>query len=186
MAPNATVCGDVTVGESARILFGAAVVAEGGHIEIGRSVIILENAVVRSTAKHSTSLGEDTLIGPHAHVVGCTLEASVFVATGAAVFHAAHLGSGTEVRVNGVVHLRTRLPANTMVPIGWIAVGDPPEILPPHEHDKIWARQEPLNFPMTVYGVERATDGTSIMPQVAAKLSKRYGCHRDDMVLEGG
>jgi hypothetical protein len=34
-----------------------------------------------------------------AHIVGCTIEDDVFIATGAAVFHAARLGRGSEVRV---------------------------------------------------------------------------------------
>jgi hypothetical protein len=42
------------------------------------------------------------------------------------------------------------------VPIGWIAVGDPPQILSPDRHDEIWAVQKPLNFPEWVYGSTRA------------------------------
>jgi carbonic anhydrase/acetyltransferase-like protein (isoleucine patch superfamily) len=47
VAPTATVCGDVTIGGGARIMFGACVAAEGAPIEIGRNTIAMENAVVR-------------------------------------------------------------------------------------------------------------------------------------------
>lgn len=130
VAPNAVVCGDVTIGPECRVMFGAQIVAEGGSIEIGGHGIMLENAVIRSTERHSTRIGNCCLIGPHAHVVGCTIEDEVFVATGAAIFHGARLGQGSEVRINGVVHLRTHLPAGETVPIGWVAVGDPVQILP--------------------------------------------------------
>jgi carbonic anhydrase/acetyltransferase-like protein (isoleucine patch superfamily) len=87
------------------------------------------------------------VIGPNAHVTGPVLKDQVFVATGAAIFHGARLGRGSEVRVHAVVHLRTRLEPGATVPIGWVAVGEPATILPPDQHDKIWEIQEPLNFP---------------------------------------
>ena len=46
----------------------------------------------------------------------------MFVATGAAIFHGAVLGRGSEVRVHATVHLRTRLEPGAVVPIGWVAV----------------------------------------------------------------
>src|SRR5262249_3230435 len=92
VAPNAVICGNVTIGPNCRVMFGAQVIAEGGSISIGRECIIMENAVLRSSARHPLSISNNCLIGPNAHVVGCTLEDEVFIATGAAVFHAARLG----------------------------------------------------------------------------------------------
>jgi carbonic anhydrase/acetyltransferase-like protein (isoleucine patch superfamily) len=111
-----------------RIMFGAQVIAEGGSMEIGRDCIVMENAVLRAGDRHPLTIDSNCLIGPNAHVVGCRIEEEVFVATGAAIFHAAHTGRGSEVRVNAVVHVKMRLPAQTMAPIGWIAVGEPPEL----------------------------------------------------------
>jgi carbonic anhydrase/acetyltransferase-like protein (isoleucine patch superfamily) len=108
-----------------------------------------------ATSRHACKIGDYCLIGPNAHVVGATLEDEVFVATAAAIFHGAQLGRGTEVQVHAVVHLRTNLPPNSIVPIVWIAVGDPPRILSPDRHDEIWAVQKPLNFPEWVYGFTR-------------------------------
>jgi carbonic anhydrase/acetyltransferase-like protein (isoleucine patch superfamily) len=172
VAPNAVVCGDVTVGPGCRIMFGAQVIAESGSIAIGRECIVMENAVLRSSSAHCLAIGDNCLIGPNAHVVGCTLEDEVFIATGAAVFHSARLGKGSEVRIHGVVHLSTRLPAGAVVPIGWIAVGDPATVLPPSDHDRIWAIQEPLNFPRTVYGVDRAE---ASMQKITRRLSEALG-----------
>ena len=177
VAPTAVVCGDVTVGPDARISYGATVIAEGGSIEIGATTIVMENAVVRSTARHSTSIGEHCLIGPNAHLVGCTLEPEVFVATGAAVFHSATLERGSEVRVNGIVHLRSRLGAGAVVPIGWVAIGDPAAIHPPDRHDDIWLAQRPLDFPLTAYGIPRhEADMTAITRRVSEALAE----HRRD------
>jgi len=177
VAPNAVVCGDVTVGPGCRILFGAQVVAEGGSIRIGSECIVMENAVLRSTPRHSLAIGNNCLIGPNAHLVGCTVEDEVFVATGAAVFHSARLGKGCEVRINGVVHLLTHVPAGATVPIGWVAVGNPAKILPSSEHEQIWEVQQPLNFPLAVYGFERSE---ADMVKITRRLSESLASHSSD------
>jgi carbonic anhydrase/acetyltransferase-like protein (isoleucine patch superfamily) len=183
VAPNATICGDVTIGEDSRVLFGAILTAEGGPVTIGRQCIVMENAVVRGSARHPTTIGDHVLIGPRASLSGCTVEDDVFIATGATVFNAARLGAGVEVRINGVVHVRTAVPADAIVPIGWVAVGDPAEILPPGEHDRIWSIQEPLHFPRTVFGLER-DESAVIMPKLTARYAKALGRHLDDRILD--
>lgn len=177
VAPNAVVCGDVTVGPGCRIMHGAQVIAEGGSIAIGRECIVMENAVLRSVARHPLAIGDHCLVGPNAHVVGCTVEDEVFVATGAALFHAAHIGRGSEIRIHGVVHVNSRLEAQSTVPIGWVAVGDPARILPPNEHQQIWELQEPLDFPGTVYALPRPE---ASMRRITRRLSESLGSHFSD------
>jgi carbonic anhydrase/acetyltransferase-like protein (isoleucine patch superfamily) len=179
VAPDATVCGDVTIAAGARVMHGARIIAEGGAIVIGRSSIVLENAVIRATADHDCTIGDHVLIGPGAHVVGATVENEVFLATGAAVFHASHVGRGSEVRIHGVVHLRTRLEAGATVPVGWIACGDPARLFSPDRHDDLWAVQKLLDFPRTAYGLDR--DTPDLMRRIAERMSERLGTHRQDL-----
>lgn len=177
VAPNAVVCGNVTVGPGCRIMHGAQVIAESGSISIGRECIVMENAVLRSSVRHPLSLGNNCLVGPNAHLVGCTVEDEVFIATGAAIFHSARLGKGSEVRINGVVHLKTRLAPGATVPIGWVAVGSPAQVLPPSERERIWEAQEPLNFPLAVYGFDR---GEATMENITRRLSRALQSHASD------
>ena len=185
VAPTAVVCGDVTVGPDCRILFGAVVTAESGSVTLGARCIVMEQAVVRGRERHPATLGDHVLVGPHAHVNGATVGDEAFVATGASVFIGATVGSGAEVRINGVVHVNTALPAGATVPIGWVAVGDPAEILPPGDHDAIWAIQRDLDFPGTAFGLERPADGSSLMPAAMRRYADAYAAHRDDVVLDG-
>jgi carbonic anhydrase/acetyltransferase-like protein (isoleucine patch superfamily) len=180
VAPNAVVCGNVKIGPGCRVMYGAQVVAEGGAISVGRECIVMENAVLRSTARHSLSIGNHCLIGPGAHVVGCTVEDDVFIATGAAVFHAARLGKGSEVRIHAVVHLKTDVAAGATVPIGWVAVGSPAQMLAPGDHERIWEIQKPLNFPLAVYGFDRSE---ASMEKITRRLSEALGSHGDDETL---
>ncbi|MBB3387297.1 carbonic anhydrase/acetyltransferase-like protein (isoleucine patch superfamily) [Rhizobium sp. BK275] len=174
---DATVCGDVTIGAGSRIMHGARLVAEaGGSIHIGRNCIVFENAVIRATSRHDCSIGDHCIVGPNSHVVGAQIDGEVFVATGAAVFHGAQIGRGSEVRINGTVHLRTRLEPGSTVPIGWVAVGDPAEILSSDQHEAIWALQKSLDFPGFVYGVDRSSP--DVMKTITSRLSDVLGIHR--------
>lgn len=184
VAPTATICGDVSIGENSRVLFGAVIVAEGGAVEIGDNCIIMENAVIRGTPGFPTRLANHILVGPHAYLTGCVVEDSVFLARGCSIFNGAQIGTRAEVRINGIVHIKTIIPPETTVPIGWVAVGDPVQILPPEEHDKIWEIMKPLNFPLTVFGIERPPEGETIMPEMTTRYAKALGRHLEDVPLD--
>ena len=185
IAPNAMICGDVNIGRNVRIMFGAQLIAENSPITIGDNCIILENAVIRGTAGFPVTFGNNCLIGPNAHLAGCSLADNVFIATGASIFHGARLGANSEVRINGVVHIKSVLPEGATVPINWIAVGDPAEIFSPEKHDDIWEKQKALNFIGNVYSVQNPqTDQKSIMPEICRIMSERLGSHLDDRVLD--
>lgn len=183
IAPNAVISGDVTIGKDCCVKYGAVITAEDGPIAIEESCIVFECAVLRSTPKYSLTIGKNCLIGPHSHLVGCQVKENVFVATGACIFYGAELGARSEIRVNGVVHVHTKILEDQVVPIGWIGVGNPAEILPPNEHGQIWSQQEPLNFPKAAYDVNREGEGESIMPSITKNLGKTYLKHKKDNVI---
>ncbi len=66
------------------------------------------------------------------------------------------------------------------MPIGWVAVGEPLAILPPDQRDAIWARQMPLNFPLAVYGFERAE---ADMVKITTRLSEELASHEKDATV---
>ena len=181
VAPTAVLCGAVTLGERARVLHGAVLTAEDGEVRVGSDVVVMENALVRGRAGHPAFIGDAVLVGPHAHVNGATIEDEVFVATGASVFPGAVAGAGSELRINSVLHVNSVLPPGTVVPIGWIAAGTPTaRLFAPGEHDELWAEQQELDFPGTLYGVPRGTSMRDIM----ARQVDYYGAHRHDLALD--
>lgn len=181
VAPSAVVCGAVVLGERTRVLHGGVLTAEDGEVRVGDDVVVMENALVRGRGTHPAVLGDAVLVGPHAHVNGATIEDEVFVATGAALFPGSVAGAGSELRINSVLHVNSRLRPRTVVPIGWIAVGDPAELFSPDRHDELWEVQRDLDFPGTVYGVPRDTPMRTIM----ARQVEFYGAHRADRVVDG-
>ena len=178
IAPNATLSGDVTIGANCSIGFGAVLTAESGPIRLGSNVVIMDTAVLRGVRGNPLIIGSNVLVGPRAYLTGCRVEDEVFLGTGVTVFNGALIGTRSEVRINAIVHLRTQLAPDTMVPLGWIAVGDPVSILPPEKHEEIWAAQKPLDFPGYVFGLERPKDGETIMPDAMPRytraLAKRH------------
>lgn len=180
VAPTAVIRGDVEVGERTAILFGAVITAEGGPVRIGEDCVVMEHAVLRGPPRSPLVVGDRTLVGPHVHLTGCRVEDDCFLATGSAVFNGAHLESGTEVRIHGVVHVNSRLPASSVVPIGWVAVGDPAEILPANEHEEIWEIQKTLDFPGTVFRVDRSVPKGERTRRYARALQRQ----RDDEILD--
>lgn len=169
VAPTAVISGDVEIGADCQVLHGAVITAEGGRVTLGENVIVMENALIRATATNPVHIADHVLVGPMASLSGAVVEEEVFLATGTRVFNGAHIGARSEVRINGVVHLRTTLPPESVVPIGWVAVGDPLRILPPERHDDIWAAQRELDFPGYVFGLDRET------PDLMVQLTERYG-----------
>jgi gamma-carbonic anhydrase len=181
VAPTAVLCGDVRVGRDSRILFGAVLTAENGSIEVGESCIVMENALLRGRDTHPVRLGDHVLVGPHAHVNGASIDSEVFLATGVSVFPGASIGRGSEVRINGVVHVNSRLRPRTTVPIGWIAAGDPTQLFAPGDHEELWKVQEKMDFPGTVFGLSRES---ATMQRVCARYAERFGHHREDRLLD--
>jgi gamma-carbonic anhydrase len=179
VAPTAMLCGDVRVAPGARVLWNAVLVDDGGPVELGEQAIVMEHALLRGRSGHPVRVGANVIIGPHAHLNGVEVGDGAFIATGAALFPGARIGAGAEVRIHGVVHVNSALPDGAVVPIGWVAVGDPAEVLPPDRHDEIWAIQRELDFPGTVLGIERGASAA----EATRRYAELFGRHRDDAVV---
>jgi carbonic anhydrase/acetyltransferase-like protein (isoleucine patch superfamily) len=186
IAPNAVISGDVEIGPECRVLFGAVITSDGGPVRIGQRVTVMENAVIRGRPRFGTAIGDFSLIGPHAHINGSRIGAKVFVATGASLFPGSVIGDRAVIRISGIVHVNTHLPSDTIVPIGWVAVGHPVAILPPEKHDEISRILASLKFRETVYGIDPEYDADSegsAMPAIAEQNTTLYGRHARDRIV---
>jgi carbonic anhydrase/acetyltransferase-like protein (isoleucine patch superfamily) len=180
VAPSAVIVGNVRIEPGARVLHGAVITAEDGEVSIGENTVVMEHALIRGRSEHPARIGAAVMIGPHAHVNGSTVGDGAFIATGASLFPGSRIGTGAEVRINGVVQINTVLEPGALVPIGWVAVGEPASILSPERHEEIWAIQRELDFVGTVYGVGRDVSMTDIMRQ----QSEYYGAHANDQAID--
>jgi carbonic anhydrase/acetyltransferase-like protein (isoleucine patch superfamily) len=180
VAPTAIISGAVTLAAGVRVLHGAVITAEDGRISIGENTVVMEHALVRGRAGHDVHIGHSVMVGPHAHVNGAHVGDEAFIATGASLFPGSTVGAGAEVRINAVVQVNTAVAAGVVVPIGWVAVGDPAQLFSADRHDEIWAIQKTLKFGATVYG----TGPETTMRDIMAGQSEFYGAHRSDRAIE--
>jgi carbonic anhydrase/acetyltransferase-like protein (isoleucine patch superfamily) len=182
IAPTAVLAGDVTVGPHSRVLFGAVITAEGGPVQIGSNCVVMEHAIIRGVPNQETRVGDNVLVGPHAHLTGCVIEGDSRIATGAVVFNGARIETGAEVEFNAVVYVNTVVPSGVAVPMGWFAGGQPAELVAPGDWDRIRAIMGPLDYPGTVFGVA-ASDTGSPMSDVARRYARGLALHHRDLVL---
>jgi carbonic anhydrase/acetyltransferase-like protein (isoleucine patch superfamily) len=104
IAPNATIVGDVQMGEGCSIWFNAVVRGDVNAIRIGNRVNIQDGAVIHCTfQKTQTVIGDDVSIGHNAIVHGCTLNNNVLVGMGAIVMDRAVVESNTIIAAGAVV-----------------------------------------------------------------------------------
>jgi carbonic anhydrase/acetyltransferase-like protein (isoleucine patch superfamily) len=114
VAPTATVIGDVTIGEEASIWFGAVLRGDFGPIEVGARANVQDNAVLHSTDRLPTVVGDGVTIGHGVVLEGCTVERGALVGMNAVVLHGAVIGEETLVAAGSVVTDGTRIPPRTM------------------------------------------------------------------------
>ena len=182
IAPTAVLAGDVTVGPHSRVLFGAVITAEGGPVSIGTNCVVMENAVIRGVPNQETRVGDQVLVGPHAHLTGCVIEGGSRIATGAVVFNGARIETGGVVEFNAVVYVNTVVPSGVAVPMGWFAGGQPAELVAPGDWERIRAIMESLDYPGTVFGIGVSDNGAP-MPDVARRYARGLALHHQDRIL---
>lgn len=104
LAPNATVVGDVVMGEECSVWFNAVIRGDVNSIRIGNKVNIQDGACIHCTyEKTKTVIGDRVSIGHHALVHGCTLEDNVLIGMGAIVMDNAFVGTNTIIAAGAVV-----------------------------------------------------------------------------------
>lgn len=103
-AENATLIGDVTMGEQCSVWFNAVVRGDVNRIVIGRKVNIQDGAVIHCTYEQSeTRIGDEVSIGHNAIVHGCTLESNVLIGMGAIIMDHAVVRSNCLIAAGAVV-----------------------------------------------------------------------------------
>lgn len=104
IADNATIIGDVDMGDDCSIWFQAVIRGDVNRIVMGDRVNVQDGAVIHCTyEKAATTIGNDVSIGHRAIVHGCTIEDNVLIGMGSIVMDGAVVGSGSIIAAGAVV-----------------------------------------------------------------------------------
>ena len=120
IAENATIVGDVVLGESCSVWYNAVIRGDVHYIKIGNKVNIQDGAIIHCTyQKHPTEIGNNVSIGHNAIVHGCKIHDNVLIGMGAIVMDNCIIESNSIVAAGAVVV------QNTIVESGTIYAGIP-------------------------------------------------------------
>ncbi|MBK7882728.1 MAG: gamma carbonic anhydrase family protein [Chitinophagaceae bacterium] len=120
IAPNATIVGDVIMGDDCSIWFNAVIRGDVNSIRIGNKVNVQDGAVIHcSYEKSKAIIGHNVSIGHNAIVHGCVIHDNVLVGMGAIIMDNAQVGSNSIIAAGAVVL------ENTVIEPGSIYAGVP-------------------------------------------------------------
>ena len=104
LAPNATIVGDVIMGDDCSAWFNAVVRGDVNFIRIGNKVNIQDGACIHCTFQRcGTTIGNNVSIGHNAIVHGCTIHDNVLIGMGAIVMDMAQVHSNTIIAAGAIV-----------------------------------------------------------------------------------
>jgi carbonic anhydrase/acetyltransferase-like protein (isoleucine patch superfamily) len=130
LAENATIIGDVIMGDHCSVWFNAVVRGDVNKIRIGNKVNIQDGAVIHCTFQQSeTIISDEVSIGHNAIVHGCTIEAQVLIGMGAIVMDHALVQKHCLIAAGAVVL------ENTICESGFIYAGVPAKKIKPISPD---------------------------------------------------
>jgi carbonic anhydrase/acetyltransferase-like protein (isoleucine patch superfamily) len=115
VAGNATVTGDITVGNHVGIWFGAVIRADKDRIVIGDRSNIQDNCVVHTSKGFPVTIGNDVSVGHGAILHGCTIDNKVLVGMGAIILNGAKIGTGSIIGAGTVVTEGREIPPDSVV-----------------------------------------------------------------------
>lgn len=144
IAENATIVGDVVMGDNCSVWFNAVVRGDVHYIRIGDNTNIQDGAVIHCTyLKAPANIGSMVSIGHNALVHGCTLHDHVLIGMGAIVMDHAVVEEFVIIGAGSVVL------ENTVCESGYLYAGTPAKkIKPLTDEQKAMLRQLPHNYIM--------------------------------------
>jgi carbonic anhydrase/acetyltransferase-like protein (isoleucine patch superfamily) len=112
IAENATIVGEVSMGNECSVWFNAVIRGDVHYIKMGNKVNVQDGAVIHATYQKSpTTIGNNVSIGHNAIVHGCTIHDNVLVGMGSIIMDDCIVESNSIIAAGAVVTKNTRVEA---------------------------------------------------------------------------
>jgi len=115
IAENATIVGEVTMGNQCSIWFNAVIRGDVHYIKMGNKVNVQDGAVIHATYQKSpTTIGNNVSIGHNAIVHGCTIHDNVLIGMGSIIMDDCVVESNSIIAAGAVLTKNTRVEAGSI------------------------------------------------------------------------
>lgn len=115
LAENATIVGDVVIGDDCSIWFNAVLRGDVNSIRVGNKVNIQDGAVLHTLYQKSViEIGNNVSIGHNAVIHGAKIEDNVLIGIGATILDHAVIGSNSIIAANALVLSNTIVEPNSV------------------------------------------------------------------------
>lgn len=172
VAPNASLMGEVRVGQGSSIWYGCVLRGDANSITVGSGTNILDNSLVHVAKSNlagkvlPVKIGDKVTVGHSAVLHGCTVEDESFVGTGATLL------DGVVVETRAMVAPGALVRQNTRIPSGEVWGGNPAKFL------------RKLNDEEMALFSESATDNASLAQGHAVENAKPFNKVDFEKVLQ--
>ena len=132
IADNATVIGDVRIGEESSVWFGSIIRGDVNYIRVGSRTNIQDATVIHvTTDTHHTILEDEITVGHRVTLHGCHVESTCLIGIGAILL------DGVRVGRESLVAAGSLLTPNTIIPPRSLVVGAPAKVKRPLTDEEI-------------------------------------------------
>ncbi|HBG86507.1 MAG TPA: gamma carbonic anhydrase family protein [Marinilabiliaceae bacterium] len=115
LAENATIVGDVEIGDDCSVWFNAVLRGDVNSIRIGNKVNIQDGAVLHTLYQKSTiEIGDNVSIGHNVTIHGAKIESNVLIGIGSTILDHAVIGSNSIIAANALVLSNTVVEPNSV------------------------------------------------------------------------
>lgn len=115
IAPNATVVGDITLGDNVSVWYGAIMRADMDKIVIGDRTNIQDGVIFHADPNMPITVGKENVIGHGAIVHGCTIGNNNLIGIRSTILNRAVIGNGCVIGAHALVTEDMVVPDFSMV-----------------------------------------------------------------------
>ncbi len=130
IAPNATLLGDVTIGEDASVWYNTVLRGDINRIVVGKGSNVQDGSVLHLSAEHGCLIGDYVTVGHMAMLHACTIGNECLIGMGAIILDGAVIGERSIIGAGALVTQGKIIPPGSMV------LGSPAKVVRPLTDDE--------------------------------------------------
>jgi carbonic anhydrase/acetyltransferase-like protein (isoleucine patch superfamily) len=115
IAPNATIIGDVQIGEGSSVWYGAVIRGDLNAVRIGKHSNIQDNCTIHVDSINTAVIGDYVTVGHNAVLHGCHISHGCVIGLGSVILNGAKIGKGSIVAAGSVVREKQEIEENQLV-----------------------------------------------------------------------